>query len=463
MTAMGTEPPPATPAPTTASPTPESPRRWRRPGCLGLAIIIAALGFLILGISSVIWWNSEADLRRIDAKAHAEGIATTWEELGLKLSPAPQMEAMKELERLHASIKSYASISGTAASQPPRWIRDQSIPDEMRAFHASLNPVALEQCFQAIDALGTEPLIPRDRMDPTTNMYEFGFLRDYARFLYERIALAPPGQAAREWRRLLYLARSFPVGGLIHFMTQDSCLRMASTCLQERFNEVKESCPDGAEMLRAAATSIHDHAKRMTEIEFVFWRTQIKSPDMMISYNNGNNWLATTDSNGMPSWLGGILDWSFRRLAMGTQPIRVRWFREKALGLCLENIHLTREAWMQEGLFTQTRERDLDECPCDKNAFAKIGYYYLIKPTGGMIGLYRQQLETGLHLNLLAAEMDGSPWPIDPYDPQGGRLRKVERDGKVMGAYSLGPDGVDKGGERPNIYFAIRGPREAPK
>ncbi len=51
-------------------------------------------------------------------------------------------------------------------------------------------------------------------------------------------------------------------------------------------------------------------------------------------------------------------------------------------------------------------------------------------------------------LRLLAADLEGAPWPIDPGDPAGGRLRPVLRDGMVIGAYGLGPDGIDGCGDR---------------
>jgi hypothetical protein len=52
------------------------------------------------------------------------------------------------------------------------------------------------------------------------------------------------------------------------------------------------------------------------------------------------------------------------------------------------------------------------------------------------------------HLRVFAADLDGSPWPPDPGDPSGAPLRPIVRDGVVIGAYSVGVDGVDDGGDR---------------
>lgn len=74
----------------------------------------------------------------------------------------------------------------------------------------------------------------------------------------------------------------------------------------------------------------------------------------------------------------------------------------------------------------------------------------------------RQQLQTGpeglgmdhlacaqdiLHIRLLAAELSGQPWPEDPFAPPGTPLHRVERDGALLGAWSVGEDGRPDGGK----------------
>ena len=47
---------------------------------------------------------------------------------------------------------------------------------------------------------------------------------------------------------------------------------------------------------------------------------------------------------------------------------------------------------------------------------------------------------------MLAAELRATAWPIDQLDPAGKPVRRVERDGRLIGAYSVGADGVDDEG-----------------
>ena len=66
-----------------------------------------------------------------------------------------------------------------------------------------------------------------------------------------------------------------------------------------------------------------------------------------------------------------------------------------------------------------------------------------------------------LHARLIAAELRGSPWPIDVLDRTGAPLRRWEKDGRLIGAYSVGPDGVDDGGD-PKKDIQLRLTLEAP-
>jgi hypothetical protein len=58
----------------------------------------------------------------------------------------------------------------------------------------------------------------------------------------------------------------------------------------------------------------------------------------------------------------------------------------------------------------------------------------------------RAQARRLLRASLLVAELRGAPWPRDWFDPAGAPLRRIERDGRLIGAYSVGDDGVDNHG-----------------
>ena len=75
-----------------------------------------------------------------------------------------------------------------------------------------------------------------------------------------------------------------------------------------------------------------------------------------------------------------------------------------------------------------------------------------------------EHLKTTLNLRLLSADLAGTAWPVDPDDPAGVILRKIHRDGRLIGAYSVGPDGRDDGGDTRNDWcFALREQLGSPK
>lgn len=71
--------------------------------------------------------------------------------------------------------------------------------------------------------------------------------------------------------------------------------------------------------------------------------------------------------------------------------------------------------------------------------------------------LVLRQLVFGvLYARLLAAELRGSPWPVDLCDRAGNPLRRWEKDGRLIGAYSVGPNGLDDGADsRKDLCFRL--------
>lgn len=71
--------------------------------------------------------------------------------------------------------------------------------------------------------------------------------------------------------------------------------------------------------------------------------------------------------------------------------------------------------------------------------------------------ILRRLMGNVLYARLLSAEVRGSPWPVDLCDRAGSPLRRWERDGRLIGAYSVGPDGIDNGGDKQkDILFRLR-------
>jgi hypothetical protein len=72
-------------------------------------------------------------------------------------------------------------------------------------------------------------------------------------------------------------------------------------------------------------------------------------------------------------------------------------------------------------------------------------------------------LKARMYSKLVIAELKQSEWPIDVYDSLHRPLRPVRRNGQLIGAYSVGPDGLDHGGKaQEDIYLELYGPQKEP-
>jgi hypothetical protein len=73
-----------------------------------------------------------------------------------------------------------------------------------------------------------------------------------------------------------------------------------------------------------------------------------------------------------------------------------------------------------------------------------------------------QGYKVSLFCRLVSAEIKKAPWPSDVFSPSDAPLHQVERDGKMVGVYSVGMNGVDNGGSKgspgkDDYYFPLYG------
>ena len=79
------------------------------------------------------------------------------------------------------------------------------------------------------------------------------------------------------------------------------------------------------------------------------------------------------------------------------------------------------------------------------------------------VQIFQSTAKASMSLRLLAAELDGTPWPEDLFAAPGTLLHRGERDGVLMFGYSVGKDGVDDGGNKnKDDCFPLYGPVEVP-
>ena len=71
----------------------------------------------------------------------------------------------------------------------------------------------------------------------------------------------------------------------------------------------------------------------------------------------------------------------------------------------------------------------------------------------------RWSITISTHLRLMAADLDGGPWPEDPFALTPAPLHRAERGGILMGAWSVGLDGIDQSGSTSKDVCLSLGPK----
>ena len=111
---------------------------------------IAMVTLVILLLVS--WFNSTADIRRVQAYAKAAGISTTWEEAGFPAPTVAEQTASRDFARLAGEQTSLRANNFAAA---PRQIDPANAA--MRDHFAAIPASFWQELDVAIDALPTTP------------------------------------------------------------------------------------------------------------------------------------------------------------------------------------------------------------------------------------------------------------------------------------------------------------------
>lgn len=407
-------------------------RPWFFLAALGLAAV--ALAVLV----SAWWYNSDGDLVAVRAEAKTAGVPTTWKEAGLALSPIDEIDRKNRLGKLIGSLKNYDSSRTPAhgATKPPPSLKSfLPIPPEAIAHHAALDPLILKQLSDEIDLLPDHPIILRTESDVLTHRMEYAQLRNITRLLGERVMLAADTDVVAESHRLLHLFLSSNPRNFIDLLMHVGSLTSAITSISARFPDLRTRDPELADRLARIAKELDQHLIQSLEGSFIetFDATE-RLPKSFLSF--------------APSTWEDVL----------VHP-RVRCGRYLLLHMHLEWIALAKHQTSPSDLvrISRTIDAHLD------GLRAWWPSESLAKQFDTAHMAFEFTATTQVVLHLLIAELRGQPWPIDPFDPAGHPLRRVERDGNLMGAYSVHRNSRDDSGKHGDRYFPLYGPLAPPE
>jgi hypothetical protein len=381
--------------------------------------IIFGLG-LLLPIMSWAWWTSDADLRAVDAETRAMGLAATWEDLHLELSPA---EDRTRLEAIGLAVESYGeswreNFYGPAPGRP--------ITDEIRQRLRDRPPAFLA----ALDAVAPRPVTWITAMSLNSKLPHITLNRSLIRLLLAQWHLEDPAGQARTWQRLEHVIATNVPHTLIEELVRCSVRSVVASALP---------------------TMVPTHAAEATA-----WLTRqlAESPQVLTSafqgeYCSQRAYFAVpiAASNQIPiitfpSTLFDVTvpDGLQTAINRPVNAVLIRWGRAAAL-------RRYRDQYLYP-LSTMTDWRDVvalaKQAPPSFNGPASLVQNYFM---GALPLILHQELRLRVQMAAVDAYCRQRPPPEDLMHPTPGKtLQPIIRAGRTIGWYSVGKNQVDDGG-----------------
>ncbi len=382
-------------------------------GAIGVLIIAAVL----FAWRCSAWMDDQGDLMRIDAQARSIAVPVAWSEMGLHADAA-------------ARIGMWGKIV-TAAKRLPAWKDDPKHPTlvtglppplSLIGHHAAFDPLAVTTLLGLIDGLGSEPLILRSENMPSTKLPEIATYREVTTLLGQRVLLAPREQLWHECRRMLDFITIYHADSTLPYLVKISLVSIALRQMTRRLPELKEMPERAAWSARVLdlASRIPDDGIQARQGDFIMFRSflgNLRDADLATMGSGGKRTI---------SWYGHL--WEMAVLRMG---------REESLAGLLKHLEFLQRHPAAAALMAEDRRIDaqLEEAKGQGRSSAITIISNLI--TSGQLMLARWSRSTMLQAQLLVAEANGAPWPIDDFDPAGNRLQRIDADGRLIGASSV--------------------------
>jgi len=391
------------------------PRRPCMHGWRGL-VAISALSVIGIVIAIGVWFASDSDLR-VERRMAAMGLPTTWQALGVPKTVLTS-DNHQRLITLVARLKPWTPK--TLASLNP----GEALPDELREWHAKLADVDIIEATRLIDALPTQRPYLRNDFTRFSNPWLTPWKNAIGLF-GQRLALAQPGEAREQAHRLICLLNSTPrtphgTGAAI----DASFILLVTKALALRLADLRGDA-DIAQALMGIAEQVDAEREENCAGELVYLLGQFRD---------------------IHSGKAKIPLWSRFRWES-------RWKRDRVLGAHLTWIGESRAC--RRGFERYDLAQRLKIIPRDESDMTMWSF---LDP----LAYEHSSTRARSAALLLAAEIMGDPWPTDPYARDGASLRRLERDGRLIGAYSVGQNGIDDHGGNGDDAFALYGPLKAP-
>lgn len=406
----------------------------------------AVAGLLLLGsVSFFVWYVSTADLDAVRAQARIQGVATTWEEFRPDFAPDLTLIAQfNRLAHLSKKLQDYDSQS-VINKTPVDKRRDRlrpfwPVPAAARAFHVEQDPEVVAEALAILDGLPARRLVLSDGQPKNRLKDKYILCRQMARWLGERVLLADDDHVFTEVYRLLKFIQQIDINAELDFWIEISLISIAAPIVADHLPLLQQHTEKISEILNVLESRLVADMRASLVASFVEELKWLENP-ADFSRSMG----VSSDTR----WWEPVLN-----------PLRVRSARAPVLAFTLEHerqlaslgLGYDYVVWIKS---VQQRHAAMKAWESKKWLFEAL--MYGDRMIGEMVPVSRMQLQ------VLIAEIRGEPWPIDLFDPAGQPVRRLTRDGQIIGAYSFGPDQKDDGGDpKKDRQFLLFGAWEQP-
>ena len=406
----------------------------KRLGCLGWLL----LGFFLAASVVVpisLWFHSSADLNRVAAAAKAAGIGTTSTELGWTEPTAEQTAVMHRLRAL-ATTKSFGSDPQRNERMPRL---GESPTPEFIAFHQQIPESYWSEFEAAIAGLGEREWTIYPEIELSTGMPEIGEIRGLVRLLGDRILLAAPEQIPSLARQGLRLCHPYQKQSLVHALVEFSTTNALCSSLISRLPNLRGT-KEGDEI----ANMLQARRDRLWHERDLPWRTELYF-ELRIAQQIHSRTLRGFPPSASSSLtpLGYLKDLP--------QMFLLRLQREQGLGFVIELSRAAHDAKDPADLRARIAKiRELNGFAFDLADRMNIRDWRMFTPSHHLV--VSAQIKNLQIMDVLLAELRINAPTVDLFSPTSAKVLPIRRNGKRIGWYSVGPDGVDHGGKAANDF-----------
>lgn len=405
-------------------------RESRRPLRIWLWLLGITCTLVILGVTILWWWcHSTNDLEAVRAEARAAQISTDFNDMGLVTSTPELTQLAKRLRdtcpRFFSSRETPDELLGWTAFTP--------VPEAFRSFHRAKDSNKMDAWLVDVDALPGSPIIlahnPDEWLKANGWTYAPGIL------LAQRIVVAEEQHLGQALTRLLRLIDSLDTSHPEGFWSRTRTIKLLRLAIIARLPELMRDPGELPERLRRLADTLSSRLAATCQGVFVA---------ELASFTNGRGGPPNT---AWPRPLQRIPAAITGRQGRG---VYLRQLMDIALRLEQESDSRSRIAFCR-----------LLQSTLKKQSEAEIGPV-LVALHDDLYDHIVSSISQELSLRLLANELTGNAWPKDVFALNDAPLQRCERDGRMIGAYSVGWNGIDEGGAGDDRYFGLYGSLEPP-